>query len=212
MTVVTQASYGPDCTVDVRTPIMMHRWDTLTFLHWSYDPDVVARLLPEGLTLHTFEDRAWVGLIPFNMRVSLPHTPALPWVERFCETNVRTYVLDRTGAPASGSSPSTHRAWRRARCARDVPAAVHVVEDGAAQNRRHGDVHLHPQMAGPARRVEPRHHRHRDAVRAARADRARPFPDRSLAWSCSASRATGSATATPNTTPGRCNGQRLVRR
>jgi len=94
-----QASYGPDCTVDVRTPIMMHRWDTLTFLHWSYDPDVVARLLPRGLTLHTFDDRAWVGLIPFNMRVSLPHTPALPWVERFCETNVRTYVLDRHGRP-----------------------------------------------------------------------------------------------------------------
>jgi uncharacterized protein YqjF (DUF2071 family) len=99
MAVVTQASYGPACTVDVRTPIMMHRWDTLTFLHWSYEPDVVAPLLPKGLALQTFDDRAWVGLIPFNMRVNLPHTPVLPWVERFCETNVRTYVVDRHGRP-----------------------------------------------------------------------------------------------------------------
>ncbi|MDQ1463462.1 MAG: uncharacterized protein QOC73_403 [Actinomycetota bacterium] len=89
--------YGPACTVDVPRAIMMHRWDTLTFLHWSYDPDVVARLLPPQLILETFDGLAWVGLIPFNMRVYLPHTPSVPWASRFCETNVRTYVRDRYG-------------------------------------------------------------------------------------------------------------------
>src|ERR1043165_4854691 len=89
--------YGPLCPLEGRAPIMMRRWDTLTFLHWPYDPDAVARLLPPALTLETFEDSAWVGLIPFNMRVSLPHTPSVPWASRFCETNVRTYVRDRHG-------------------------------------------------------------------------------------------------------------------
>jgi len=78
---------------------MLHRWDTLTFLHWSYEPDVVARLLPPRLTLDTFEGKAWVGLIPFNMRVRLEHAPSLPWASRFCETNVRTYVRDEQGRP-----------------------------------------------------------------------------------------------------------------
>jgi uncharacterized protein len=99
MTLVTQATYGPNCSVDVHAPIMMHRWDTLTFLHWSFEPDVVARLLPADLTLETFEGKAWVGLIPFNMLVSLPHTPSVPWASRFCETNVRTYVHDKQGRP-----------------------------------------------------------------------------------------------------------------
>ena len=54
-------AYGPVCPVDVAHPVMMHRWDTLTFLHWSYEPDVVARLLPVGLTLDTFDGKAWVG-------------------------------------------------------------------------------------------------------------------------------------------------------
>jgi uncharacterized protein YqjF (DUF2071 family) len=92
-------AYGPVCPVDVEHPVMMHRWDTLTFLHWSYEPDVVARLLPVGLTLDTFDGKAWVGLVPFNMLVSLPHTPSLPWASRFCETNVRTYVIDEYGRP-----------------------------------------------------------------------------------------------------------------
>jgi uncharacterized protein len=92
-------AYGPVCPVDVAHPVMMHRWDTLTFLHWSYEPEVVARLLPVGLTLDTFDGKAWVGLVPFNMLVSLPHTPSLPWASRFCETNVRTYVIDEYGRP-----------------------------------------------------------------------------------------------------------------
>lgn len=51
---------------------MVHRWDQLTFLHWDYDPDIVQRLLPEGLVVDTFDDRAWVGLVPFLMEVRPP--------------------------------------------------------------------------------------------------------------------------------------------
>jgi uncharacterized protein YqjF (DUF2071 family) len=76
---------------------MVHRWERLTFVHWSFEPEVVQRLLPPGLTVDTFDDRAWVGLVPFHMWVAPPRVPALPWLGRFCETNVRTYVRDRHG-------------------------------------------------------------------------------------------------------------------
>ena len=86
------------CPVYVRLPVMTHRWGTLTFLHWRYDAADVQRLLPPGLEVETFDGSAWVGLVPFHMRVSLPPgAPAAPWAGRFCETNVRTYVRDRKG-------------------------------------------------------------------------------------------------------------------
>jgi uncharacterized protein YqjF (DUF2071 family) len=76
---------------------MYHRWQTLTFLHWSYDADVVQRLVPKSLTVETFGGRAWVGLVPFFMRIRVPGIPYLPWISNFCETNVRTYVRDELG-------------------------------------------------------------------------------------------------------------------
>lgn len=75
---------------------MRHRWDTLTFLHWPYRPDNVQRLLPPGLTVETFDDMAWVGLVPFKMEVSPPGGSSRPWF-RFPETNVRTYVRNADG-------------------------------------------------------------------------------------------------------------------
>jgi hypothetical protein len=76
---------------------MIHRWEKLTFMHWSFDPGQVQALLPAGLTVDTYDDQAWVGLVPFMMWVAPPGVPALPWLGRFCETNVRTYVRDRHG-------------------------------------------------------------------------------------------------------------------
>jgi hypothetical protein len=89
--------YEPTCPLRVERPVMFHRWETLTFLHWAYDADVVQRLLPRTLTVETFDGSAWVGLVPFYMRVSAPGVPRLPWLSNFCETNVRTYVRDEAG-------------------------------------------------------------------------------------------------------------------
>lgn len=84
-------------TWDRRT-VMRQRWDELAYFHWSYEPDVVQRLLPDGLIVDTFDDRAWVGLIPFEMRnVQLGPTPPVPFLGSFIEINVRTYVRDRLG-------------------------------------------------------------------------------------------------------------------
>ncbi|WP_257454875.1 YqjF family protein [Archangium lipolyticum] len=83
---------GPTRRPDER-PVMYQRWKHLLFLHWSLPPEVVAPLLPPGLTLDTFDGRAWVGLVPFTMRGVRPRgLPAVGFLSDFHETNVRTYV------------------------------------------------------------------------------------------------------------------------
>ena len=77
---------------------MQMHWDDLTFLHWDYDPDVIQSLLPEGLTVDTYEGRGWISLVPFVMRVIVPGDRfRLPFIGRFPETNVRTYVREADG-------------------------------------------------------------------------------------------------------------------
>jgi uncharacterized protein YqjF (DUF2071 family) len=77
---------------------MRQTWRDLTFLHWRYDPAVVRPLVPADLQLDLYEGAAWVGLVPFLITgLSWPGVPVLPWISEFPETNVRTYVMDRTG-------------------------------------------------------------------------------------------------------------------
>jgi uncharacterized protein YqjF (DUF2071 family) len=76
---------------------MRQRWERLTFLHWSFDPAAIARLLPAGLEPDLHDGVAWVGLVPFFMRVGTAGGLQAPWASRFCETNVRTYVRDQHG-------------------------------------------------------------------------------------------------------------------
>ena len=73
--------------------IMTQRWNDLLFLHYSLAPEVVRAVVPEVLTLDTYEHRAWVSVVPFwinHMRP--PGVPSVPWFSRFNELNVRTYV------------------------------------------------------------------------------------------------------------------------
>lgn len=87
----------PSCDVPVRRAAMAHSWEQLTFIHWRFDPDEVQRLLPPRLTVETFDASAWVGLVPFYLRVGLPRVPSIPWLSRFPETNVRTYATSEDG-------------------------------------------------------------------------------------------------------------------
>jgi uncharacterized protein len=82
----------------IRFPIFTQEWLDLTYLHWRYDPEVIAPHLPEGVRPDVFDGSAWVGLIPFRMRrVRVLGTPPLPYLSSFLETNVRTYGIDRRG-------------------------------------------------------------------------------------------------------------------
>jgi uncharacterized protein len=77
---------------------MYQRWRRLTFLHWRYDPDRIEPFIPAPLKLDTFDGAAWIGLVPFEITDLRPAwTPVLPWISRFPETNVRTYVRGPDG-------------------------------------------------------------------------------------------------------------------
>jgi uncharacterized protein len=77
-------------------PGMRQRWETITFIHWPYPIESVQALLPPPFEVQPWEGRAWVGLLPFFMRVYPPLGPRLAGFA-FPETNVRTYVRGPDG-------------------------------------------------------------------------------------------------------------------
>ncbi len=85
---------------DVGRGLMRMNWHDLLFMHWPVDADQLRRLLPKELKLDTFDDQAWIGIVPFRMSdVSLSFMPRLPWLSKFPELNVRTYVVGPDGQP-----------------------------------------------------------------------------------------------------------------
>ncbi|MGC4043993.1 MAG: DUF2071 domain-containing protein [Armatimonas sp.] len=80
--------------------VMYQSWRELLFLHWEVEPAALQTLLPPGLTLDTFEGKAYIGLVPFTMRDVRPvWSPSVPGLSHFHETNVRTYVHKDGEAP-----------------------------------------------------------------------------------------------------------------
>ena len=78
---------------------MTMAWLDLLFAHWSFAPEDIAKLLPPGLELDTYEGRAWLGVVPFRMDAVGPRgLNWIPGVSAFPELNVRTYVV-RDGKP-----------------------------------------------------------------------------------------------------------------
>jgi hypothetical protein len=72
---------------------MQMRWRELLFAHWVVDASVVRPLIPARLQLDLFEDRCYVGAVPFLMeRVTPRLVPPLPGLHAFPELNLRTYV------------------------------------------------------------------------------------------------------------------------
>ncbi len=72
---------------------MRQSWHELLFLHWEVDSVELQRMLPERLTLDTFDGKAYVGLVPFTMSKVRPvWSPSVPPLSNFHEMNVRTYV------------------------------------------------------------------------------------------------------------------------
>jgi uncharacterized protein len=73
--------------------VMTQRWNDMLFLHYAISPDKLRALVPEVLTLDTYHQTAWVSITPFWLNhLRPPGIPSLPWVSRFAEVNVRTYV------------------------------------------------------------------------------------------------------------------------
>jgi uncharacterized protein len=69
------------------------RWHDLLFLHWPIQPALLRPLIPSSVELDTFDDWAWIGVVPFHMTGVRPRFVPLPMA--FPEINVRTYVKRR---------------------------------------------------------------------------------------------------------------------
>jgi hypothetical protein len=72
---------------------MAQRWSHLLFAHWPVDVGVLDGLVPRPLTLDVRDGAAWISITPFLLsRLRLRGLPPIPWLGRFPELNVRTYV------------------------------------------------------------------------------------------------------------------------
>lgn len=73
--------------------LMAQTWSTLLFAHWPVPHEQLRRLVPAQLPIDTFDGRTWLGITPFLVSgLRLRGTPPVPYVSRFPELNVRTYV------------------------------------------------------------------------------------------------------------------------
>jgi uncharacterized protein YqjF (DUF2071 family) len=80
---------------------MTQRWNDVLFAHWPVPPAQLAGLIPNGLSVDTFQGSAWVGVVPFWMdRIKIRGVPPIPGARSFPELNLRTYVRD----PHSGAA------------------------------------------------------------------------------------------------------------
>ncbi|MCW5822742.1 MAG: DUF2071 domain-containing protein [Cyanobacteria bacterium TGS_CYA1] len=73
--------------------LMTQSWDELLFAHWRVPKEQIALLIPKEFEVDTYDQSAWIGVVPFMMRkVRFARTPFLPYISEFLELNVRTYV------------------------------------------------------------------------------------------------------------------------
>ena len=98
MTALTSSDSLPiEAPTCIDRPTMLQRWTELSFVHWAYEPAVVQEVLPSELEVDTFDGAAWVGMVPFRLAIRRRGVPYVPWLARFAETNLRTYVIGPDG-------------------------------------------------------------------------------------------------------------------
>ena len=68
-------------------------WKDLLFLHWEIPIPQAQRFLPKGMELDLYDNKAWIGLVPFAMEEVRPWWLPPFAAFSFLETNVRLYVI-----------------------------------------------------------------------------------------------------------------------
>lgn len=77
---------------------MRQKWRDLFFIHWEVDSQLIQDTLPKHLTVDTYANKAYIGLVLFKVfDVRIAFLPPLPCISSFLEINVRTYVYDQKG-------------------------------------------------------------------------------------------------------------------
>ena len=76
-----------------RKHTLSQEWRELTFMHWAVDIDKLRPHIPDGLEIDTFQNKAYVGVVPFIMKNVRPvWFVSTPLISTFPEFNIRTYV------------------------------------------------------------------------------------------------------------------------
>ena len=139
-------------------------WHDLLFMHWAVPADSIRSLIPEGLELDLFDGKAWLGVVPFDMRNVRPHLlPSVPWLSNFPELNLRTYVTTRDAERRPGVwffSLDAHNpvAVRRARATFNLPyfdADMSCEVKGKSVHYRSERTHKGAQSANFVGRYQP---------------------------------------------------------
>lgn len=103
---------------------MTQTWNDLLFAHWPVDRSVLRGLVPAAFEIDTFQEQAWIGVVPFHMTNVAPRfAPALPLISTFPELNVRTYVRvnDKPGVYFFSLDAGSALAVRTARTLLNLP-------------------------------------------------------------------------------------------
>jgi len=89
----------PQPPARVERPMLFQAWRDCAFLHWSFPPEVVRPRVPANYELDTFDGRAWVSLIAFEIAHMHPgrSLPAVPGLSSALEAHLRTYVRGPDG-------------------------------------------------------------------------------------------------------------------
>lgn len=75
--------------------IWSQQWINLLFLHWQVPADLLSPHVPNGVTIDTYHERAWVSLVLFRLKVRPRWLPFVPGISTMNEMNLRTYVTGR---------------------------------------------------------------------------------------------------------------------
>ncbi|PZP44627.1 MAG: hypothetical protein DI598_14250 [Pseudopedobacter saltans] len=68
-------------------------WNNVLFLHYEIEADTLRQLVPEHLSIDSFEGKCYISVVPFSMEKIRPRVlPSFPPISNFHEINVRTYV------------------------------------------------------------------------------------------------------------------------
>ena len=53
-----------------RSHALTQEWRNLTFMHWEVDINKLQPHIPDGLEIDTYDGKAYVGVVPFIMKMS----------------------------------------------------------------------------------------------------------------------------------------------
>jgi uncharacterized protein YqjF (DUF2071 family) len=135
--------------------IMTQTWNELLFAHWPVPPELLKTFLPDNLELDTYNNQAWIGVVPFTMNnIRLRGLPKIPFTSAFHELNVRTYVkVGDKGGVYFFSLDAAHRlAVEAARTLFHLPYRyAHMDLKASTGHGIHYENERHDRRANPAR-------------------------------------------------------------